>query len=47
MLVDLLAARSPANLTERQAALYRICILEWMGHRGNRPLTRKLRDMIA
>lgn len=47
ILADLLAVRSPANLTERQAALYRISILEWMGHRGDRPLTRKLHDMIA
>lgn len=47
ILADLLALRSPANLTEQEAALYRISILEWMGHRGDRALTRKLRDMIA
>jgi AcrR family transcriptional regulator len=47
ILADLLAARSPANLTDQEAALYRLSILEWMGHRGDRALTRKLRDMIA
>jgi AcrR family transcriptional regulator len=47
ILADLLAVRSPANLTDREAALYRISILEWMGHRGDRAISRKLRDMIA
>jgi AcrR family transcriptional regulator len=44
---DLIAVRSPAALTDEQLALYRISILEWMGHRGETALCRKLRAMIA